>query len=159
MRRAFAALIALWFALAAGGACAQPSTTPHVRVELAGETAGVAPGSTLYAAVILTAEKGWHTYWRNPGDAGEATEIAWTLPAGWKAGDIVWPTPKRLPVGPIMNYGYEGRVVLAAPIEVPAGAKPGSHETLGAKVDYLVCAEVCVPGAANVSLATTVETR
>ena len=156
MRRAFAALIALWLALAAGAAFSQPATTPHVRVELAAETAGAAPGSTLYAAVILTAEKGWHTYWRNPGDAGEATKIAWSLPPGWKAGDIVWPTPKRLPVGPIMNYGYEGRVMLAAPIEVPADAKPGARETLGAKVDYLVCAEVCVPGAATVSLATTV---
>jgi thiol:disulfide interchange protein DsbD len=153
MRPAFAAVIALLLALTAGAAVAQPSINPHVRVELVAETAGAAPGSTLYAAVVLTAEKGWHTYWRNPGDAGEAPKIVWSLPSGWKAGDIVWPTPKRLPVGPIMNYGYEGRVLLAAPIEVPAQVKPGVGETVGAKIDYLVCAEVCVPGAATVSLA------
>ncbi|HEY2482987.1 MAG TPA: protein-disulfide reductase DsbD domain-containing protein, partial [Caulobacteraceae bacterium] len=156
MRRVVAAVIALSLALAAGAACSQPAINPHVRAELAAETAGVAPGSTLYAAVILTADKGWHTYWRNPGDAGEAPKIAWSLPAGWKAGDIVWPTPKRLPVGPIMNYGYEGRVVLAAPIEVPAEAKPGTRQTMGARIDYLVCAEVCVPGSATVSLAVPV---
>ena len=155
MRRRLATAIAFALTLA-GAASAQPVTTPHVTAQLVAETAGAAPGSTLYAAVILTAEKGWHTYWRNPGDAGEATKITWTLPAGWRAGDIVWPAPKRLPVGPIMNYGYEGRVVLAAPIEVPATARPGDRVTLTANVDYLVCAEVCVPGSAKTSLAVPV---
>ena len=152
MRR-LASLAALLFALTGLGAAAQPAITPHVTTQLTAQTAGAAPGSTLYVAVILTAEKGWHTYWRNPGDAGEATKIAWNLPAGWRAGDIVWPTPKRLPVGPIMNYGYEGRVVLAAPVEIPASARPGDTAALAANVDYLVCAEVCVPGSAKVSLA------
>ena len=81
-----AAIAALWLTLAGGVAMAGPVTTPHVTTELAAQTAGAAPGSTLYVAVILTAEKGWHTYWRNPGDAGEATKIAWTLPPGWRAG-------------------------------------------------------------------------
>ena len=152
MKSILAALIALWLGVAGGAAVAGPVTTPHVTTELAAQTADAAPGSTLYVAVILTAEKGWHTYWRNPGDAGEATKITWTLPAGWRAGDIVWPTPQRLPVGPIMNYGYEGRVVLAVPIEIPASAAPGQSVTLVADVDYLVCAEVCVPGSAKVSL-------
>src|SRR5689334_13174402 len=101
MPHRLATLIALALTLAGAAVSAQPATTPHVTARLAAETTGAAPGSTLYAAVILTAEKGWHTYWRNPGDAGEATKIAWTLPAGWRAGDIVWPAPKRLPVGPI----------------------------------------------------------
>jgi thiol:disulfide interchange protein DsbD len=148
----FAAVIALGLALLGGSARAAPVITPHVTTELTAETAGAAPGSTLYAAVILTADKGWHTYWRNPGDAGEATKITWTLPAGWRAGDIVWPAPRRLPVGPIMNYGFEGRAVLAVPIEIPANARPGQAAGMTAKVDYLVCAEVCVPGSAVVSL-------
>ena len=152
MGRRLATLAAFALTLTGAAVSAQPATTPHVTAQLAAETSGVAPGSTLYAAVILTAEKGWHTYWRNPGDAGEASKIAWTLPAGWRAGDIVWPAPKRLPVGPIMNYGYEGRVVLAAPIEVPATARPSENDTLLANIDYLVCAEVCVPGSAKVSL-------
>lgn len=153
MRPLFAGLLALALTLCAAVASAGPVRSPHVTTELAAETAGVAPGSTVYAAVILTADNGWHTYWRNPGDAGEATKITWTLPAGWRAGDIVWPTPKRLPVGPIMNYGYEGRVVLAVPIEVPANAPTGQTGALTANVDYLVCAQVCVPGSAKVGLA------
>lgn len=150
MKAIIACTVAL--TLAAGVNAAQTVSAPHASVQLAAETTGAAPGSSLYAAVILTPQKGWHTYWRNPGDAGEATKITWTLPAGWKAGDIVWPAPSRLPVGPIMNYGYDRQAVLAAPIEIPASAAVGQAQTLAAGVDYLVCAEVCVPGTAKVSL-------
>jgi thiol:disulfide interchange protein DsbD len=129
-----------------------PATSPHALTRLVAETSGAAPGSTLWVAVVQTLDKGWHTYWRNPGDAGEPTTLRWTLPAGWRAGDIAWPAPKRLPVGPIMNYGYEGKVVLPVPLEVPSSAKPGDRVTLSAVVDYLVCAEVCVPGSATVAL-------
>jgi len=152
MRRLLAALTLLVLAFAGRAAVAQPVSTPHMTTELAAQTAGAAPGSTLYAAVILTADKGWHTYWRNPGDAGEATTITWTLPAGWRAGEIVWPAPSRLPVGPIMNYGYEGRAILAVPIEIPASVTPGQTANLSAGVDYLVCAQVCVPGTAKVAI-------
>jgi len=147
-----ASLAALTAIALAGGLRAAPVTAPHAVSELVAETSGAAPGSTVYLAVSQKLEAGWHTYWRNPGDAGEPTKIAWTLPPGWRAGDIVWPAPKRLPVGPIMNYGYEGGVLLPVPIEVPAGAKPGGSATLKAVVDYLVCAQVCVPGSATLSL-------
>ncbi len=153
MFRLFAAAFALAATLFAPGARAASDTTPHVVARLVAQTTGAAPGSTVYVAVILDAGSGWHTYWRNPGDAGEATRIAWSLPGGWRAGDIVWPAPHRLPVGPIMNYGYEGRALLPVPIEVPAGAKAGQAATLTAAVDYLVCAQVCVPGSARLSLA------
>ena len=144
--------LAVVAAAQAGLAGAAPSATPHVVSELVAQTRGAAPGSTIWVALAQTLEKGWHTYWRNPGDAGEATRITWTLPAGWRAGDIVWPAPNRLPVGPIMNYGYEGKVLLASPIEVPAGATPGQNVTLQAVADYLVCADVCIPGQATVRL-------
>ena len=146
------AAIALMALLLTGPAIAAPAATPHVTSELVAQTIGAAPGSTIYVALAQTLEKGWHTYWRNPGEAGEATRITWTLPAGWRAGDIVWPTPKRLPVGPIMNYGYEGKLILASPIEVPVSATPGQSVALQAVADYLVCADVCIPGRATVRL-------
>jgi thiol:disulfide interchange protein DsbD len=152
MNRILLVALAMALGLAATGGRCEPVRRPHVTVELVAETTAAAPGSTLQAAVILTADKGWHTYWRNPGDAGEATAITWALPAGWKAGEIVWPAPHRLPVGPIMNYGYEGRALLAVPITVPTGARVGETAKLVASVDYLVCAEVCVPGSAQVNL-------
>lgn len=133
-------------------AAAAAVKTPHVSSELVAQTSGAAPGSTLYLAVAQTLDKGWHTYWRNPGDAGEPTRITWTLPKGWRAGEIVWPAPTRLPVGPIMNYGFEGKVLLPVPIEIPAGAKVGQTAAIKAHVDYLVCAEVCIPGGADLTL-------
>ncbi|HLY80162.1 MAG TPA: thioredoxin family protein [Caulobacteraceae bacterium] len=150
MRAFIAVCLSLSVLFLAGAANAQPPE--HVKPVLAAQTQGAAPGSTLYVALVQTIDKGWHTYWRNPGDAGEPTKITWTLPAGWRAGDIVWPAPKRLPVGPLMNYGYEDQVVLASPIEVPADAKVGETAHIAAKAQMLVCADVCVPQDANLTL-------
>jgi thiol:disulfide interchange protein DsbD len=97
-------------------------------------------------------QAGWHTYWRNPGDAGEAPTLTWTLPDGWRAGEIVWPAPRRLPLGPIMNYGYEGRVVMPVPLDVPASARIGGTAHLAVNIDYLICSSVCVPETAKVAL-------
>jgi thiol:disulfide interchange protein DsbD len=153
LRRFYGALAGLAISLvAAVGARAAPVAAPHLRLELAAETSAATPGSTVWVAVAQTIDPGWHTYWRNPGDAGEATRIVWTLPQGWRSGEVVWPAPRRLPVGPIMNYGYEGRVLLPTPIEIPPTAAVGSSQTVSATVDYLVCADVCVPGGARLSL-------
>ena len=136
----------------AAPALAAPVASPHATTRLVAATTGAAPGAELQVAVVQTFQTGWHSYWRNPGDAGEATTIAWTLPTGWTAGPIQWPTPKRLPVGPIMNYGYEGGVVLPVTLRVPADAPVGRTVTLSAVVQFLVCADVCVPDQATVTL-------
>ena len=82
------ALIAIAAAasLAAGLAHAAPVKTQHVEAELLPQTTGAAPGSTLYVALRQKIVPGWHTYWRNPGDAGQATSITWTLPAWLERG-------------------------------------------------------------------------
>ena len=144
---ALAALIAL-----AAPAAAAPVQAQHLTADLVAQTTSATPGSTLWVALTQKIDKGWHTYWRNPGDAGEATKITWTLPPGASAGDIVWAAPKRLPVGPIMNFGYEGDVVLPLPIKIPADARPGQTLALKAAVAFLVCADVCVPADAIVQL-------
>jgi thiol:disulfide interchange protein len=153
--KAFATIAALGLALAAlvAGPAAQsaPVDSGHVMVELAPQGAAV-PGSTIYVALRQKLDKGWHTYWRNPGDSGEATRIKWTLPSGWSAGDIVWATPHRLPVGPLVNYGYEDEVLLPVPITVPASARPGQTVRIDAAVAMLVCEEICIPEDAKVSL-------
>src|SRR5687767_2828025 len=86
----------------------------------------------------------WHTYWKNPGDSGLPTKIQWELPAGWKAGEIQWPYPKPLPVGPLMNYGYEDEVLLVTDITPAASAAPGRYP-LKAKAEWLVCKDICIP--------------
>jgi thiol:disulfide interchange protein DsbD len=146
-------LVALAAAFAVPGAArAAPVDAGHLSAELLARTRGVAPGQTVWLAVREKIQKGWHTYWRNPGDAGEPTRIAWTLPPGWSAGEIVWPAPRRLPVGPLMDFGYEDEVTLPVPVTAPADARPGQTVKIEATASFLVCAETCVPGQAALAI-------
>jgi len=129
-----------------------PVNTGHLTAELVSQSQGVAPGQTVWLAVRQKIQKGWHTYWRNPGDAGEPMKLAWTLPAGWRAGEIVWAAPHRLPVGPLMDYGYEGEVLLPVALTAPAGARLGATAPIKLAAAFLVCAETCVPEDALLTL-------
>src|SRR6188768_1117599 len=121
-------LIAAVLALAAPFALAAPLVkTEHVEAQLLAERVGAQPGKPIAVGLKLRMAEHWHTYWKNPGDSGLPTKIKWELPAGWKAGEIQWPYPKHLPVGPLMNYGYEDEVVLLTPITPAADAKPGTY--------------------------------
>src|SRR5258706_661161 len=124
---------------------ALPDDKPKVDASLVPERAGVAPGGTVSIALNEIIRKKWHTYWINPGDAGAPTIIIWHLPPGWSAGAIQWPYPKPLPVGPLMNFGYEDQVALLSDLKAPADAKPGDKATLSADVMWLVCSDVCIP--------------
>jgi thiol:disulfide interchange protein DsbD len=148
--------LALLFLLIALPAAAQINTGPKVQARLVAEQGEIAPGASVTVAMEEVIKPGWHTYWSNPGEAGLPSEIKWTLPNGWKAGAIVWPYPKRLPVGPLMNYGYENKVWLLTTITAPADAKPGDIVTLKAAADWLVCKEVCIPEDTTLFLPLTV---
>lgn len=133
---------------------AQPVATENAVAELIAEGPAV-PGRTLAVALKLVARPGWHTYWLNPGDTGLATTIAWTLPAGVSAGPIGWPRPEAIPVGPFMNYGFEGETWLLTEITVPEGfASPVLD--IRARADWLICAEICVPEGADLALSVPV---
>ncbi len=146
------ALFALLAFLVAAPAVAQINAGPRVHARLIAERDAVQPGGTVTVALELDTRKGWHTYWSYAGDAGAPTDIAWTLPAGWKAGAIEWPTPEAVVVGPIMDYGYEGKPWLLVDITASKDAKTGGTVNLEAKASWLVCAEVCVPEDATLTL-------
>ncbi len=145
-RRVIAA--GLWLATLAWLAPALAQTSPpsdsvkteNVTARLVSERIALVPGGTAWVALHLAIRPGWHTYWLNPGDAGEPTEIAWTLPPGYSAGAIQWPAPERLvEPGDIAVYGYTGSATHLVPITVPADAKPGERVTLAAEARWLVC--------------------
>ncbi len=92
--------------------------------------------------VLFDLEKGWHIYWVNPGDSGEPPKIKWQLPAGFEAKEIRWPTPVRLGGGTVIDYGYEGRVLLPVSIRVPASYASAKPVMLSADIRYLICREV-----------------
>ena len=135
----------LFLALLAGGAFAAPVVkTEHVEAELVAEKSAAQAGKPVMLGLKLRMEPQWHTYWKNPGDSGLPTKIDWILPAGWKAGPIQWPYPHPLPVGPLMNYGYEDEVVLLTQITPPANASPGPVP-IKARAEWLVCKDICIP--------------
>ena len=142
MRRAAcgAALALLAFGAWAGSMV----TTPHVQAELVSATKSAQPGQPVTMGLKLDMTPQWHTYWKNPGDSGLPTRIQWQLPPGWKAGEIAWPYPQKLPVGPLMNYGYEDEVVLLVSMTPPADAPAGTAD-IKAHVEWLVCKDICIP--------------
>ncbi|QDO98672.1 thiol:disulfide interchange protein [Ferrovibrio terrae] len=131
---------------------AQPSGNDLVDAALIAEPQSIRAGQPFWVGVRLRMAEHWHTYWRNPGDSGLATEISWALPPGFSAGPIVWPVPERIPVAHLVNYGYEGEIVLLTQITPPA-ALPGGDVPLRADVNWLVCQKECIPGEATVDLA------
>jgi thiol:disulfide interchange protein DsbD len=134
----------------AQGASATDSQ-PHVTAELIPETTTVLPGQPFDVALHLHADPDWHTYWINPGDSGLATSITWTLPPGFTAGPIQWPTPEKHALGPLMTYGYAGDVYLLTTITPPKMDLP-KHFDVKANAQWLVCKEECIPGHADLTL-------
>jgi len=143
----------LLVALAAPAFAADVATTPRVEARLVSEVTGVpAAGGTISIALVQKMQEGWHTYWINPGESGEPTTIAWTLPQGFTAGDIKWPHPERIPFGELANYGYSEQVLLRTEIVVPAGLKVGDNVTVKADAAWLVCKDICIPEKATLDL-------
>lgn len=96
-------------------------------------------------------KKGWHTYWKNPGDSGLPTKIDWKLPDGFVAGPIEWPAPDRMPTSSEMSYGYAGEVLLPVLITPPSAIGSDSIAVVAA-VRWLECADVCLSGSATLDL-------
>ncbi len=120
--------------------------TPQVRAELVAHAPqGVGPGKPLQLGLWLQHQPHWHTYWKNPGDSGLATTLNWTLPQGWRPGDIQWPTARKIPVGSLANYGYEGSLLLPVTVTLPKRAIPGPSVKVTLEASWLVCEKECVP--------------
>jgi len=97
----------------------------------------------------------WHTYWKNAGDSGMPTELHWTLPPGVLAGDIAWPLPRKIPIGQLANYGYDGTVLLPVPLIITPDYKPSplaDSLEIGLKATWLVCRQECIPQDGEFSL-------
>jgi len=122
-----------------------------VKASLIASTTTVVPGQPFDVGVLMEMAPDWHTYWENSGDAGLPTTIKWQLPEGWQAGPIQWPLPEsKVEPGEINTYGYAGRVLLVTTITPPTEAR--GEVLLRAKVAWLVCKELCIPGSKEVEL-------
>jgi thiol:disulfide interchange protein DsbD len=130
----------------------QSVTAPHGSVELLADAASVQAGKPFRAGLHFQLEKGWHVYWINPGDSGEPPKVRWTLPAGFRAGALEWPTPQRIEDHSLIDYGYEDEVLLPVEIHPPAALPQGREVQLAATAMWLVCRETCIPAHAALNL-------
>ncbi|MFI5000664.1 MAG: protein-disulfide reductase DsbD family protein [Reyranellales bacterium] len=144
----------LFIVLFAGPAFAQSVVkTDNVRAELISKAATVKPGEPFWVALRQTIRPHWHTYWKNPGDSGLPTEIAWKLPDGVTADAIVWPAPTLINAGGgVINYGFAGDILLLVRI-TPSATLAGPSLSLAADANWLVCDDVCIPEEGKFTLA------
>jgi thiol:disulfide interchange protein DsbD len=126
-----------------------------VETRLVSDHVTVERGQTFHVGLHMQIEPGWHTYWRNPGDSGEPTQIRWDVPDGVEIGEIMWPAPTAYAFGHLMNYGYGDEVVLAMPVTLSADFDE-RFLALRGEANWLVCEEICIPESAEVELFLTV---
>jgi len=131
----------------------------HVKIELISEQDAIVPHRKVWVGIRFDLQDGWHTYWVNPGDSGEPPRIEWELPEGFEADAIQWPYPQRLSIPPFADFGYEHQVLLIAAVQTPPGLKEGVRERIAARVHYLVCRDVCIPGQKQLELTLPVKSR
>ncbi len=133
----------------------QESNLPtHVTAEIVSETESVQAGGKTTIGIHFQIEKGWHLYWKNPGDSGDPPRVSWQLPKGVEAGKILWPVPTRISVGKLANFGYGGDLLLMVPLSVSRNGATIRHSKLDlhARVKWLVCRDICIPGHADLTL-------
>ncbi len=136
-----------------------PAPQDLVQAALVAENSSAAPGTALWVDLHLEIKPGWHIYWQNPGDSGLPTAIDWKLPPGFQAGQIRWPVPEHFAQNGIGNYGYARSADLLVPVAVAKGVATGPMADLEAEASWLVCADICIPGSASLSLSLPIATE
>lgn len=122
--------------------------TGHARISLIKDHSDIVPGTSINIGLKVSMDKGWHTYWRNPGDSGGPIEIDWNLPKGFSVSDIKWPLPEKIEYPPLMTYGYEDFVIYPMVLSIPADYSDDYFEM---NADILICADVCIPESGKIS--------
>ena len=142
----------LFFLVSINPVFAQEAYQAHTHVRLVSEQDAVAQGGIFWVGFDLMMDDGWHVYWQNPGDSGLTPKIKWQLPSGIRVGEINWPYPQQLSMGPLTSFGYEHEVLLLVPVTVSGGFQSSQDLNLHAHLDWLACKDMCMPGRAELNL-------
>jgi len=130
----------------------QPLSRPGIaRVQLVTEVPAIVPGEPFTVGLRLEPLPDHHTYWRGPGIVGVATRLDWSLPEGFKVGDMTWPPPSLVDMAGFLAHGYKGPVLILTEILPPADLK-GTETVIAARASWMACAVSCNPGIADLSL-------
>jgi len=138
---------------ALGSAAFVSSAAAQVSVALVSSDNSVQPGHPVSVALRMEHNPRWHSYWVNAG-TGYPTELTWDLPSGWAAGNIQWPVPTLIKnaAGQVTGHGYDGLTYLPVTLSTPPDLPVGGRVQIKAQASWLMCADVCIPGTADVAL-------
>jgi thiol:disulfide interchange protein DsbD len=155
-----AVAMVICFLFGGASANAQPTRIPHGTLELIADNSSILPGHEFTVGLQFKMEHGWHIYWMNPGDSGEPPHVTWQLSRGLTAGEIMWPAPQRMGASTIVNFVYDGDVLLMAPVRAGVDYSASPSDKVEASVKFLICSEkMCVPGKAQLSLPLSVKSN
>ncbi len=135
------------------GAPSSHTDSKVVSVRMLANTKAIAPGSRFKLGIELKMSPGWHTYYKDPGQSGMPTRVRWILPAGFSSSDLEWQKPHKFNESGIITYGYFGRTLVAATITAPSDLKAGQRLSFSARVKWLSCKEMCLPGNGDAMIA------
>lgn len=136
----------------AGVSFAENATSEPLTASLIHEDTALHPGKPFWVGIRLELQDHWHIYWKNPGDAGMATQVEWKLPEGFKTSQIIWPTPEKFVFEGVVGYGYTDEVILFSEIIPPSSLTNDSPVTIEAAIQWLVCSDsLCMPGETDLS--------
>jgi thiol:disulfide interchange protein len=139
--------------IASNVACqAEPVRAQGLSIELIAENETIVPGEPFTVGLSYKIDPKWHTFWINPGQAGEATEMEWNLPEGFKVSALKYPTPHTFTASGSIGVGYENSAVLLAEIIPPDDLEIGSSVKIAGNAKWQVCADFCTQGDADLSL-------
>lgn len=122
----------------------------HINLDLITQYKPVEIGQSSYLGIRISLEEDWHIYWKNPGDTGLPTQVEWFLPEGFTVGPTLWPSPSQFKLDNFVNFGYDQTVIFPFRFSVSGDVVPGIYP-VSAKVSWLICKDLCIPGDAVLS--------
>jgi suppressor for copper-sensitivity B len=149
---AIIALLAVIMLLAARGASALESAwarTEQAQVRLVSAVEGTGTAESFRVGLQFVLQPGWKTYWRSPGDAGFPVKVDWKGSENVASATMAWPAPHRFSLFGLETFGYDHEVVFPVAVRPQT---PSAPVALKAHVDYLVCADICIPYTADLKL-------
>jgi len=140
------ALAILTAAALIGPAAAQADPGQHADVDIL--PGWRTPDGVHIAALRITLDDGWKTYWRAPGEAGIPPHFDWSGSENLADVGVQWPVPKIITSSGMTTLGYKGEFIL--PIEVKA-TDPGADIAIEGHLAFGICEDICMPLEARVS--------
>lgn len=143
-------LLLLWATSPSLHAIPEPTNPPQIDVTLISNVSQVKRGESVNLGIHFKLEKDWHIYWKDSGEAGFPTTVEWDIPKGILTSHLNWPRPHIFKeLGDITTIGYKDETMLMAEMVIPKTWRENGPLRINAKVNWLACKTVCIPGSAN----------